>query len=73
MYYEEGIILVTTETWIIQLKQFFFLLFVKEGNPFKPFWDELEVDFDEKIVYHLGTHAQDPYERDKWQLEYVSS
>lgn len=73
MCYEEGIILVTTETWIIQLKQFFFLLFVKEGNPFKPFWDELEVDFDEKIVYHLGTHAQDLYERDKWQMEYVSS
>lgn len=49
----------------------FFLM--KEGNPFKPFWDELEVDFDEKIVYHLGTHVQDPYERDKWQMEYVLS
>lgn len=46
---------------------------MKEGNPFKPFWDELEVDFDEKIVYHLGTHAQDPYERDKWQLEFPPS
>ena len=39
----------------------------QEGNPFKPFWDELEVDFDEKIVYHLGIHVQDPYERVQWQ------
>ncbi|XP_074635674.1 GDP-fucose protein O-fucosyltransferase 1-like [Acropora palmata] len=46
---------------------------MKEGNPFKPFWDELEVDFDKKIVYHLGTHAQDPYERDKWQMEFPPS
>ncbi|PFX25598.1 GDP-fucose protein O-fucosyltransferase 1-like [Stylophora pistillata] len=46
---------------------------MKEGNPFKPFWDELEVDFDEKIVYHLGIHIQDPYERDQWQRKFPSS
>ncbi|XP_068678139.1 LOW QUALITY PROTEIN: GDP-fucose protein O-fucosyltransferase 1-like [Montipora foliosa] len=46
---------------------------VKDGNPFKPFWDELGVDFDEKIVYHLGTRVQDPYERDKWKKEFPPS
>ncbi|XP_068677897.1 GDP-fucose protein O-fucosyltransferase 1-like isoform X2 [Montipora foliosa] len=46
---------------------------MKDGNPFKPFWDELGVDFDEKIVYHLGTRVQDPYERDKWKKEFPPS
>lgn len=46
---------------------------MKEGNPFKPFWDELEVDFDEKIVYHLGIHLQDPYEREQWQKKFPPS
>lgn len=46
---------------------------MKEGNPFKPFWDELEVDFDEKIVYHLGIHLQDPYEREQWQTKFPPS
>lgn len=46
---------------------------MKEGNPFKPFWDELEVDFDEKIVYHLGIHVQDPYEREQWQTKFPPS
>lgn len=46
---------------------------MKEGNPFKPFWDELEVDFDEKIVYHLGIHVQDPYEREQWQKKFPPS
>ena len=41
----------------------------QEGNPFKPFWDELGVDFEEKIVYHLGIRVQDPYERDQWKKE----
>ena len=41
----------------------------QEGNPFKPFWDELGVDFEEKIVYHLGIRVHDPYERDQWKKE----
>ncbi|CAH3149679.1 unnamed protein product [Porites lobata] len=46
---------------------------LKEGNPFKPFWDELGVDFEEKIVYHLGIRVHDPYERDQWKKEFPPS
>lgn len=46
---------------------------MKEGVPFKPFWDELEVDFDEKIVYHLSIRVQDPYDRDQWKKDFPPS
>ena len=30
------------------------------------------MDFDEKIVHHLGIQVQDPYDREKWKNELVS-
>lgn len=51
------------------VKEFKLHFLIQEGNPFKPFWDGLEVDFDEKIVYHLGVHVWDRYERDQWQSQ----
>ncbi len=40
---------------------------MKEGFPFKVFWDEVGVDFDDYIVYHLSSNVDDEYVKAEWK------
>lgn len=40
---------------------------MKAGFPFKVFWDELQVDFDDYVTYHLSMFVEDEFNRVKWQ------
>ena len=40
---------------------------MKVGFPFKAFWDELGVDFDDYVVYHMVPNVEDDYVRTEWQ------
>lgn len=39
---------------------------MKVGFPFQTFWDELAVDFDEFVVYHLNYRVEDEYIAKEW-------
>ena len=40
---------------------------MKEGLPFKAFWDGFNIEFDERIVYHLSFYADDKYVKEEWK------
>ena len=40
---------------------------MKVGFPFKCFWDELGVDFDEFVVHHMSINIRDEYIKAEWQ------
>ena len=42
---------------------------MKEGFPFKAFWDELGVDFDDYIIYHTAYNMEDPYVLSEWMSQ----
>jgi len=42
---------------------------MKEGNPFGPFWDELNVDFVDTMAYHLN---YEEYSIDQWNRLFPS-
>ena len=44
-----------------------FVFFLQEGFPFKTFWDDLGVDFDDYVVYHLSFYADDHYVLEEWK------
>ncbi|EDO39909.1 predicted protein [Nematostella vectensis] len=46
---------------------------MKDGNPFRPFWDELGVDFDDYEVFHLSYHTRDAYVRHQWKQQFPPS
>lgn len=46
---------------------------MKEGNPFGPFWDHFNINFDE-YREHSGLlwESDDPWTRDEWQTRFVN-
>ena len=44
-----------------------FVFFLQEGFPFKTFWDDLGVDFDDYVVYHLSFYVDDHYVLEEWK------
>lgn len=47
---------------------------MKEGNPFGPFWDHFNINFDE-YREHSGLlwESVDPWTRDEWQKRFVNT
>ena len=39
---------------------------MKVGFPFKTFWDELGIDFDQFVVYHMNYRVEDEYIAKEW-------
>jgi len=46
---------------------------MKNGFPFKTFWDEVGVDFDGYMVYHLGSNPEDEYVKQEWMKRFPPS
>ncbi|XP_077863753.1 GDP-fucose protein O-fucosyltransferase 1-like [Saccoglossus kowalevskii] len=52
---------------------------MKEGNPFGPFWDAFDVDFDDYVVYHLITNIDidgtdsNRFIKEQWNKQFPAS